>query len=716
MRCNPSYWLLGVVPIAALSWIAVQLQHEDIENDLARRTAEALQRAGLTWARPHVAGRDVVLTGKAPEERGPMLASAHARNVWGVRVAYNRSELIEHIANYQWSATSEGGTRLQLAGDVPSERARRALLDTAKAAFPSATVNDTMRLARGSIDPDVWLAGAQFSLKTLAGLKRGEARLAALDVSMRGEAATSEAYRRAKVALQKGRPAGVGLAQEKIALPRVQPYVWSARKGGDGFVIEGYAPGDDVRGRLVARAKSLFGKMSFSDRTDIADGAPDGWEKAIVIALEQLAQLKSGDVAFSGRDLTFSGEAADEQVASAVRRTLKLDVPQNFKIIDRIRYPKPDLFPAGSGYVMGIVNSGAAVDVIGMIPSEAARAALVDAVKARFPGRAVNDKTQVAPGAPEGWQQCVVAGLASLARLTKGKSLLSDRKLELSGQTDDYAASQSVPGDVKAAAGQSCETTTDVAFTGTLKTDLSWKATRAPNGMITLEGEAPDDPSRVRLIETAQQIYAGQSITDEMKIVGAASEPWLSATRVALEQLAKLRRGDVAISGKDLMIEGAVENESVANDVRSVLSTDLPPGYKARDALTVMSVDEKAADSCQTLMRQTSSKGTINFERAKADLTPDSTQTLKDLVEIANECPNFRIEIEGHTDAEGTDERNQRLTDRRARAVADLLVNNRDSPSRLTTVAYGATRPVADNATAEGRAKNRRIEFNVRVN
>ncbi len=127
------------------------------------------------------------------------------------------------------------------------------------------------------------------------------------------------------------------------------PYVWVAKKGGDGVAISGYAPSDDDRAKLVARAKSLFAKASFSDRTDVAEGAPQGWGKAISIALEQLAQLKSGEAAFSDKDLTFSGEAADEQVASAVRRTLKLDVPQNFKIIDRIRYPKPNLIPAGLG-------------------------------------------------------------------------------------------------------------------------------------------------------------------------------------------------------------------------------------------------------------------------------------------------------------------------------------------------------------------------------
>jgi OOP family OmpA-OmpF porin len=429
-----------------------------------------------------------------------------------------------------------------------------------------------------------------------------------------------------------------------------------------------------------------------------------------------LGLLKTGEAAFRDKELTFIGEATDEQAASAVRRTLKLDVPQNFKIIDRIRYPRPDLPAPGSGYVMGIVNDGSALEVIGMIPSEATRVALVDAVKARFPGRSVTDKTQVAPGAPDGWQQCVVAGLASLPRLKSGKSMLTNRKLEVSGETDDYAAAQSVPNDVKAAAGQSCEATTNIKFTGQMKTDLTWNATRDASGLVTLEGEAPDDPSRTRLVDTARQIYAGSSIADHMKIVGASAEPWMSATRIALEQLARLRRGDVSLSAKELTIKGATDNEQVAKDIRSVLSTDLPPGLKGTDAITVMTAEEKAADSCQSLMRQTTAKGMINFERAKADLTPDSTQTLKDLVEIANECPAFSIQIEGHTDAEGTNERNQKLSDRRAQAVADFLARNGVDAKRLTTVGYGATRPVAENATEEGRAKNRRIEFTVKAN
>ena len=523
MRCNPSLWLLGLVPIAMLSWIAVQLEHEGIENDLARRTEDALHRTGLDWADANFNGRDGIVTGTAVEDRGPQRALALVRNVWGVRIAYNRSGLVQRVDKFIWSAKAETNGRLTLSGDVPSEQARKSLVDTARAEFPKAAVADNMRLARGAIDRDDWLRGATFSLKNFAKLKAGEAELSALDLSMTGEAPTSDAYRRVRAALATQRPAGVNLAREKITLPIARPYTWSAKKTGDQVAIAGFAPSDEDRARTASRAKTLFAKATVSDFTDLADGAPDGWGKAVSVALDQLGLLKTGEAAFRDKELTFIGEATDEQAASAVRRTLKLDVPQNFKIIDRIRYPRPDLPAPGSGYVMGIVNDGSALEVIGMIPSEATRVALVDAVKARFPGRSVTDKTQVAPGAPDGWQQCVVAGLASLPRLKSGKSMLTNRKLEVSGETDDYAAAQSVPNDVKAAAGQSCEATTNIKFTGQLKTDLTWNATRDASGLVTLEGEAPDDPSRTRLVDTARQIYAGSSIADHMKIVGASA-------------------------------------------------------------------------------------------------------------------------------------------------------------------------------------------------
>lgn len=717
MRCNPSYWLLGLVPIAMLSWVAVQLEHENIEGDLRQRAQQAMQRVGVTWASPNFSGRDGILTGRADDPRDRYRALDRVQDVWGVRLAIDRSDLLELVDNYVWSATAQGDGRIRLGGYVPSEQARRSIVEAAKKEFPASRVDDGMRLARANLDTDAWLAGAAFSLDNLKELKRGNASLSRLDLSMTGEAKTTGAFKKVRGALNSGRPPRIKLALERITPPVVTPFVWSATASAAESQVEigGYAPSDSAQSRIAANAKSLFKKSTVIDNSDLADGAPDGWPKAVNVALEQLAMLRSGEVDFSGINLSFSGEAADEQTANAVKKRLKLDVPQNYKIIDKIRFPRPDL-PQTSGYVMGVVSDGTAVKVIGKVPSEAARSALVEAVKARFANRTVTDETQVAPGAPENWQQCVVAGLAALPRLKTGKSILTDLKLSVSGATDDYAASQSVPNDVKAAAGQTCDATTSIAFTGQMKTDLTWKATRDLNGMVNLEGEAPDEPSKQQLADMAQDLYAGSSVADAMKVAGASAEPWMTITRLGIGQLAKLKRGEVALQGKELAVKGAAESEDVANQVRGALRGGVPSGYSVKDAITVMSPDEKAADSCQTLMRQTTARGTINFERAKADLTPDSTATLKALADVANKCPAYKIEIAGHTDSEGTDERNQKLSDRRAKAVGDFLAHGGVDAKRMTTTGYGATRPLADNATTEGRAKNRRIEFTVKAN
>ena len=714
MRCNPSYWLLGLVPIAMLSWLSVQLEHEGIEADLGRRTRETLSRAGLDWATPIFAGRDGVLTGKSAEEGAPPKALAMIRDAWGVRVANDRSELLELAEKFVWSASSRGDGRVVLAGFVPNEDTRKAVVSAAHGEFPKAEIIDEMKLARGAPDRDAWLSGAAFALKQIAQLKKGAAELDALDLSVVGEAGTTAAYRSVREALTKSIPGGVKLASEKITPPVADPYVWSAKSTSDQILISGFVPGEQARKAIETRAKKLFPKAGLADKMELAGGAPEGWDKAVAIALDQLAALKSGAADLKGREFAFVGEAADEATAAAVRKTLKSDVPQNFKIVEQIRYPKA--VQTASGYTMQIAFDGSGIEVSGNVPSEPARAALIDAVKARFPGRTVTDKLQVVAGAPDGWQQCIIAGLAPLPRLTSGKTVLVDRKLTVTGSTTDYGVAQAVPQEVRAAAGQTCDAEAKIAFTGELKANLAWRAVHDESGALTLNGEIPDDAARVRLLEAAQAQFPSARIVDQMKIVAAPPGPWLDVALRGLSQLSHLNRGEATLAGADLTVKGLAANEAVAGDVRSSVTRDLPQGFTGHDAIEVMSVDQQAANSCQELMRDATARGVLEFDRAKADLTRDSTETLKELADIAKECPSFKISIEGHTDAEGTDERNQRLSDRRAKAVADYLAREGVRSERLSTIGYGATRPVSDNATAEGRARNRRIEFVVKVN
>jgi outer membrane protein OmpA-like peptidoglycan-associated protein len=105
----------------------------------------------------------------------------------------------------------------------------------------------------------------------------------------------------------------------------------------------------------------------------------------------------------------------------------------------------------------------------------------------------------------------------------------------------------------------------------------------------------------------------------------------------------------------------------------------------------------------------------INFATAKWDIQSDSYGTLDEVGTILSQWPQLQIEIGGHTDSRGSEAYNQDLSQKRAQAVLDYLTAKFPSlkASQYAAKGYGEGKPVADNKTELGRAKNRRVEFKV---
>lgn len=118
-------------------------------------------------------------------------------------------------------------------------------------------------------------------------------------------------------------------------------------------------------------------------------------------------------------------------------------------------------------------------------------------------------------------------------------------------------------------------------------------------------------------------------------------------------------------------------------------------------------------EACEGRFEILSRTGNIYFASGSARLSPDSAPLLDAVQDIVARCPDLVIRIAGHTDADGSEAANDRLSKARAAAVAAYLADNGIDANRLRTDGFGETLPLADNATAEGRASNRRIEFAV---
>lgn len=101
----------------------------------------------------------------------------------------------------------------------------------------------------------------------------------------------------------------------------------------------------------------------------------------------------------------------------------------------------------------------------------------------------------------------------------------------------------------------------------------------------------------------------------------------------------------------------------------------------------------------------------VHFDFDRAALRPDAFGALDADVAALKERGDVKVEVAGHTDSRGSDEYNVNLSQRRAEAVRNYLISKGIAADRLTAKGYGESQPVADNATDEGRFKNRRVEL-----
>ncbi|MGM1003739.1 OmpA family protein [Acinetobacter haemolyticus] len=225
---------------------------------------------------------------------------------------------------------------------------------------------------------------------------------------------------------------------------------------------------------------------------------------------------------------------------------------------------------------------------------------------------------------------------------------------------------------------------------------------------IVVEGVVPNESSKQAILVKMQSVYGADQVVDKIQVRPvSAPNGWSdSVTRVITPDLKKVKQGQLRVRGTQIELTGKMSNPNEIQPTASNFQSLVQQPYRFNAQLSVNLAEQKVIDDALK-------DRIIEFESGSAILTETGKRILDEMAVALNKVGGKQVKIIGHTDSSGDASRNVILSKERAVAVQDYLVSKNIATDRLSTEGKGSSEPIADNTTADGRRKNRRIEFEV---
>lgn len=228
-----------------------------------------------------------------------------------------------------------------------------------------------------------------------------------------------------------------------------------------------------------------------------------------------------------------------------------------------------------------------------------------------------------------------------------------------------------------------------------------------PSAAVVISGTVADEASKAGLLGKLRALY-GARVVDQLS-VGSVAAPanWDADVQKLLGPNLKLvSAGQLKIDGNTVSVRGEVGSEAQRQQIAGEFAASLNPTYTVNNGLRVAQSEQKALDD-------TLANRLIEFESGKATLTDSGMRILDQMSVVMLRLKDKKVDVIGHTDNAGARAGNLTLSLARADAVRTYLASKGVRPELVNVAGEGPDRPVADNRSADGRARNRRIEFKV---
>lgn len=232
---------------------------------------------------------------------------------------------------------------------------------------------------------------------------------------------------------------------------------------------------------------------------------------------------------------------------------------------------------------------------------------------------------------------------------------------------------------------------------------------------VTAIGETSSAGHAALLRSTVAELFPESDV--DLRLTPGTGLPtgWSLLTEQALRLAALLQTGSVTIDGKAVLIRGNYLDKAAWQRALQKMQVAHLDGMEVRDeALAGLAVRD-FAELCQRQFNAALRGRRITFRIDSIEIRSAAHPLLDALVEIAADCPDMHVVITGHTDASGDAEANRNLSQRRATAVLNYMTAHGIAPDRLRALGAGASRRLDTSDSRAARARNRRIEFEFRL-
>ncbi len=500
-----------------------------------------------------------------------------------------------------------------------------------------------------------------------------------------------------------------------IEAPRFQLEIL---RNDDGVQLIGLVPVATEENGIAGTITAAAPGAEVTDMLETADyPVPEGWDRALAFGTEALRILPRSKISITADrvEVTAISNSTDEKrkLESQLRRV----APQGLRLNLNITAPRPVITPFTLRFVVDA--EGARFDACSADSERSRNRIIAAATAAGVPGQ---PSCTIGLGVPSpNWTQAVTLGIGAAAELGEASISFSDVDVSLiAGKSVSQADFDRVIGELQSALPdvfslQAVLPEREERPRG-LEGPAEFTAALSEDGRVQLRGRLADQRMRDAVDSYARARFGGEAVRTATRFDPDLPDGWPVRVLGGLEALGELHEGQVTVRADLVEIRGTTGNREASDTIARILSGKLGQGQQYRINVAYDETLDPVASlpTPQECVRQINahlSERQITFAPGSANIDPAARQTLDRIAEVMRNCLDVAMEIGGHTDSQGREEMNQRLSQRRAEAVIEALMARRIPVAHLTAMGYGPSVPIADNGTEAGREANRRIEF-----